>query len=336
MSNLQSAENLDNFKLQLNNLEIDQKNVDSKIRVLEAKLSQVSNYEQCFSDSTTPPVVPEGFTQFNIVHTVTDTSSSSYEHETSITKSETKGFWCFKTKKRSVETTSSISKLCSSTGSEIEIGMNVAKVGIEREWFNPGIFALTGEMYNVAEKTEDELKAELDEPQNSGKTIDKLDKVLRISHGIGKGTASDMETLSHDVFPCYPTSMIIARDVTIKVTTTSSSDSASMYSATRDVANSSAFFVFNAGNGSHAHTSCGSARSRSSSRAVTIRFNTPQIIGFFLQIIPKDVSAKYPGGSNSDENNIVKFVQAYENVIKERLDAESADSQVINEEENAG
>ena len=344
LGRLQSAENLDNFKLQLKNLEIDQKNVDSKIRVLEAKLSQVSNYEQCFSDSTTPPVVPEGFTQFNIVHTVTDTSSSSYEHETSITKSETKGFWCFKTKKRSVETTSSITKLCSSTGSEIEIGMNVAKVGIEREWFNPGIFALTGEMYNVAEKTQEEIEAEVTEANkvetakhsNKTITIDDIEPVLRISHGIGKGTASDMETLSHDVFPCYPTSMIIARDVTIKVTTTSSSDSASMYSATRDVANSSAFFVFNAGNGSHAHTSCGSARSRSSSRAVTIRFNTPQIIGFFLQIIPKDVSAKYPGGSNSDENNIVKFVQAYENVIKERLDAESADSQVINEEENAG
>lgn len=331
LSKLESAENLDNFKLQLKNLEIDQKNVESKIRVLEAKLSQVNNFEQCFSDSTTPPVVPEGFTQFNIVHTVTDTSSYSYEHETSITKSETKGFWCFKTKKRSVETTSHIEKMCSSTGSEIEIGMNVAKVGIEREWFNPGIFALTGEMYNVAEKTKEEKEAELKEAQDKNKsktiTINDIEPVLRISHGIGNGTASDMETLSHDVFPCYPTSMIIARDVTIKVTTTSSSDSASMHSATKDVANSSAFFVFNAGNGSHAHTSCGSARSRSSSRAITIRFSTPQIIGFFLQIIPKDKSAKYPGGTSREEDNIVKFVQAYENVIQERREAESAESE---------
>jgi hypothetical protein len=328
-----TAENFQNYKLQLNNLNIDQKNVESKISVLEAKLSQINDFSQCFSDSTTPPTVPEGFTQFNIVHTVTDTTSSSNESTSTVVTSTTKGFWCFKTKKRTVSTRSSIEKLCSSTGTEIEIGMNVAKVGIEREWFNPGIFALTGEMYNVAEKTEDELKAELDEPQNSGKTIDKLDKVLRISHGIGNGNAEDMYTLSHDVFPCYPTSMIIARDVTIKVTTTSSSDQSRMSSATRDVSNSKAFFVFNAGNGSHAHSSSGKAKSKSNSRAVTIRFNTPQIIGYFLQIVPKDKSTEYPSDNiQKDENDIVAFVQAYEKVIKERLDAENGDTEVETQE----
>ena len=324
-----TAENFQNYKLQLNNLNIDQKNVESKISVLEAKLSQINDFSQCFSDSTTPPSVPEGFTQFNIVHTVTDTTSSSNESTSTVVTSTTKGFWCFKTKKRTVSTRSSIEKLCSSTGTEIEIGMNVAKVGIEREWFNPGIFALTGEMYNVAEKTEKELEAELKEPQNSGKTIDNLEKVLRISHGIGNGNAEDMYTLSHDVFPCYPTSMIIARDVTIKVTTTSSSDQSRMSSATRDVSNSKAFFVFNAGNGSHAHSSSGKAKSKSNSRAVTIRFNTPQIIGYFLQIVPEDKSTEYPSDNiQKDENDIVAFVQAYEKVIKERLDAENGDTEV--------
>ena len=328
-----TAENFQNYKLQLNNLSIDQKNVESKISVLEAKLSQINDFSQCFSDSTTPPTVPEGFTQFNIVHTVTDTTSSSNESTSTVVTSTTKGFWCFKTKKRTVSTRSSIEKLCSSTGTEIEIGMNVAKVGIEREWFNPGIFALTGEMYNVAEKTEKELEAELKEPQNSGKTIDNLEKVLRISHGIGNGNAEDMYTLSHDVFPCYPTSMIIARDVTIKVTTTSSSDQSRMSSATRDVSNSKAFFVFNAGNGSHAHSSSGKAKSKSNSRAVTIRFNTPQIIGYFLQIVPEDKSTEYPSDNiQKDENDIVAFVQAYEKVIKERLDAENPDTEVDTQE----
>lgn len=330
-----TAENFQNYKLQLNNLNIDQKNVESKISVLEAKLSQINDFSQCFSDSTTPPSVPEGFTQFNIVHTVTETTSASRESSSTTVSSSTKGFWCFKSKKRTVTTTSSIEKLCNSTGSEIEIGMNVAKVGIEREWFNPGIFALTGEMYNVAEKTEKEMAAELQEAIDDGysKTIDDIEPVLRISHGIGNGTAEDMNTLSHDVFPCYPTSMIIARDVTIKVTTTSSSDQSRMTSATRDVSNSKAFFVFNAGNGSHAHSSNGKAKSKSNSRAITIRFSTPQIIGFFLQIVPKDKSTQYPSDNiQKDENDIVAFVQAYEKVIKERLDAENGDTEVDTQE----
>jgi len=322
----ESAQNLQSFKLQLSNLTIDKNAVESKIKLLEAKLSQVKDFDQCFTDSTTPPSVPEGFTQFNIVHTVSETSSKSYEHEQSITTSKTKGFWCFKTKKRTTQSSSYIEKLCTTTGSEIEIGMNVAKVGIEREWFNPGIFALTGEMYNVAEKTEEEYKKELT-------TNPKADKVLRISHGIGDGTAADMEKLSHDVFPCYPTSMIVARDVTIKITTTMSSDSSSMYSATTDVASSKAFFVYNAGNGSHSHTSSGKANSKSDSRAITMRFTTPQIIGYFLQIVPEDKSAYYPTGSATrNENDIVAFVQAYEKVIKERLDSENAGSEVITED----
>lgn len=335
LSNYTTAENFKNYSLQLSNLQMDQKNVESKISILEAKLSQINDFSQCFSDSTTPPSVPEGFTQFNIVHTVTETTSASRESSSTTVTSSTKGFWCFKSKKRTVTTTSSIEKLCNSTGSEIEIGMNVAKVGIEREWFNPGIFALTGEMYNVAEKTEKEMAAELQEAIDDGysKTIDDIEPVLRISHGIGNGNAEDMYTLSHDVFPCYPTSMIIARDVTIKVTTTSSSDQSRMTSATRDVSNSKAFFVFNAGNGSHAHSSNGKAKSKSNSRAITIRFSTPQIIGFFLQIVPKDKSTQYPSDNiHKNENDIVAFVQAYEKVIKERLDAENADPEVETQE----
>lgn len=335
LANLQSAQNLQNFKLQLSNLKIDKNAVDSKIKLLEAKLSQVKDFDQCFTDSTTPPSVPEGFTQLNIVHTVSETNSSSYERTTSITSSKTKGFWCFKTKKRTTKTTSHIEKLCTTTGSEIEIGMNVAKVGIEREWFNPGIFALTGEMYNVAEKTDKEVAAELEEAKkkDSTTTIEKIDPVLRISHGIGDGTADDMEKLSHDVFPCYPTSMIVARDVTIKITTTLSSDSSSMYSATKDASSSKAFFVYNAGNGSHSHTSSGKANSKSNNRAITMRFTTPQIIGYFLQIVPEDKSALYPPReTKNDENDIVAFVQAYEKVIKERLNSENAGSEVINED----
>ena len=68
-----------------------------------------------------------------------------------------------------------------------------------------------------------------------------------------------------------------------------------------------------------------------------MRFTTPQIIGYFLQIVPQDKSTQYPSDNiQKNENDIVAFVQAYEKVIKERRDAENAGSDVISEEGSEG
>ena len=308
---------LANLHLQLTNLNIDKNTVENKIKLLQNKLSRVDNFDECFSDSVNPPAVPDGFTQFNIVHTVTNTSSQTNETHSSTTSSSTSGFWIFKSKKRTTHTESHIEQLCKSCGTEIQIGMNVAKVGIEREWFNPGVFALTGEMYNVADKTTNG-SASTDAGEDS-------DPVLRISHGANKEDAAAMEKLSHDVFPCYTTAMVIARDVTIKLSTTSSADYSKLDSATDEVSKSKAFFVYNAGDGSRTHTSKGKSKSKSDSRAITVRFTTPQIIGFYQQIVPKDESAPYPKDQEiTEEKSIVKFIEAYEKVIANRRNAESA------------
>jgi hypothetical protein len=320
-----SKKNLTNLHLQISNLKMDKNTVDSKIKVLQEKLSRVNDFEECFSDSVNPPSVPDGFTQFNIVHTVSSTSSQSKSEEKTTVSSTTAGFWIFKSKKRSVHTESHIENLCKTKGTEIQIGMNVAKVGIEREWFNPGVFALTGEMYNVADKTEQAIKDEKAELTAHGITGKEPEKILRISHGADLDNQEHMLNLSHDVFPCYPTAMVIARDVTIKLTTASNSDYSKLDETTDEVSKSKAFFVYNAGDGSRTHTSNGKCKTKSNSRAITIRFTTPQVIGFYQQIVPKDVSTAYPKDKAvNEENSIVKFIEAYEDVIKRRLDAENA------------
>ena len=320
-----SKKNLTNLHLQISNLKMDKNTVDSKIKVLQEKLSRVNDFEECFSDSVNPPSVPDGFTQFNIVHTVSSTSSTTKEKTSTSVSSSTSGFWIFKSKKRSVHTESHIENLCKTKGTEIQIGMNVAKVGIEREWFNPGVFALTGEMYNVADKTEQAIKDEKAELTAHGITGKEPEKILRISHGADLDNQEHMLNLSHDVFPCYPTAMVIARDVTIKLTTASNSDYSKLDETTDEVSKSKAFFVYNAGDGSRTHTSNGKCKTKSNSRAITIRFTTPQVIGFYQQIVPKDVSTAYPKDKAvNEENSIVKFIEAYEDVIKRRLDAESA------------
>ena len=314
-------EGLAGLQQQLSNFNMDKNAVESKIKLLQDKLGRVDNFEECFSESVNPPAVPDGFTQFNIVHTITNTSSESKSSSSSSTSSSTSGFWIFKSKKRTTHRESHIEKLCKSDGTEIQIGMNIAKVGIEREWFNPGVFALTEEMYNVAEKTTEALKEEEDKLENG----EKLDKVLRISHGADKEDKRAMERLSHDVFPCYTTAMVIARDVTIKLTTTSNSDYSKSDTATDEVSKSKAFFVYNAGDGSRTHTASGKSKSKSNSRTITIRFTTPQVIGFYQQIVPEDKSTAYPSTElQNDESCIVNFIKAYEKAIQDRMNAENA------------
>lgn len=308
---------LQSYNLQLSTLNTEKATIDSKIKSLEAKLSRVDDFDACLSESVNPPSVPEGFTQFNIVHTTTETESSTYEHSSVTVDSKTKGFWIFKSKKRSVRTSSYVENMCNSAGTEIQIGMNVAKVGIERSWFNPGIFSLTGEMYNVANKTE---KAIAEEQAILNKTApgETVDDVLRISHGADLDNSDHMLKLSHDIFPCYPTAMVIARDVTIKLTNTSSQDKSTMYSATSEMSKSKAFFVYNAGDGSKSSTSSGKSKSSSDSRAITVRFDTPQVIGFYLQIVPNDESTKYPVELEVEDSTITKFIEKYQSVIEKR------------------
>lgn len=317
--NYTRTSNLQNYAQQLNNLNIEKQAIESKIKQLENKLSRVDDFEQCFSESVNPPSVPDGFTQINIVHNNSKTESSSFSKESVSVSSKTKGFWIFKSKKRTTESKSYIESMCNSMGTEIQIGMNIAKVGIERSWFNPGIFALTGEMYNVATKTTEAKETE----QRDFDEIDylkgkKIEDTLRISHGAEKDDPEHMYRLSHDVFPCYPTAMVIARDVTIKLTTTNSTERSKMREVTKEMSNSKAFFVYNAGDGSKSHTSTGKSKSSSDGHAITVRFTTPQIIGFFQQIVPEDISAKYPVQIPEDDSTIVNFISKYEEVIRKR------------------
>ncbi len=301
------------LKNEISTLVMEKQNVESDIQDLEDRLNAVkaSDIEKCFSDAVNPPAVPEGFTQLTISHDVSSASSHSLTTSSSSTSTSDSGFWIFRKKTRSSQSQSSTESHFENKAFKIEIGMNVAKVGIEREWFNPGIFALTEEMYSVAETTDDKQKklyiAEYEDKDST--------KKVRIPKGSG-------------VFPCYPTAMVIARDVTIRLTSSEFSDFTKQSEFSSECSSSKTFFVFNAGDSSSTHTSSGSSGSDSSSRAISLRFTTPQIIGFYQQIVPEDKSEIYPENNTNDknvesiENNIVKFIKAYEDVIDGRLQKE--------------
>lgn len=294
MRDICESKALKHLQDQITNLNIDKQTIENKIKILENKLSQVNanDINKCFSEAVNPPAVPEGFTQFNINHTISQTASGSSQSTSVSTSSTTSGFWIFKKKTHSQSSESHIDSFFSKVDSQIEIGMNIAKVGIERQWFNPGIFALTEEMYSVAG-----------------------DPKLKISFG----SEVPKDSLSKTVFPCYPTAMVIARDVTIRLTFASDKEQSAAMEMSKELSSSKTFFVYNAGDSSSTHASYSNSKSDSSSKVITLRFTTPQIIGFYQQIVPEDKSIPYPNdGKNNDENSIVKFIEAYEKLIDER------------------
>lgn len=92
----------------------------------------------------------EGFTQVLI-----QSKMSSVSHQSS-KKSEASssswgvsfllgGYSSNKSHQQSVE-----SSMDADSKIEIQIGMNIAKIQIEREWFDPGVFLLTNNMYNFS------------------------------------------------------------------------------------------------------------------------------------------------------------------------------------------
>ncbi len=284
---------------ELSTLQAQKQDIESDIKDLEDRLGGISakNMKKIFSEVTAPPVVPDGFMQFTISHKMNSNQKTTLSTSSSSTSSVDTGVWIFRETTRHTQSQSSAqSEFCNSSCS-IEIGMNVAKVEIEREWFNPGIFALTEEMYSVGGDVK------IANYENKEKA--------RIPSGTG-------------VFPCYTTAMVIARDVSIRMISDSSSSFTKQDEFSSECANSGSFFVFNSGNGSSSHVSSGESSSTSNASVITIRFTTPQIIGFYQQIIPEDKSDPYPQSSGdetqdkNDSDNIVKFIQAYEDVINAR------------------
>ena len=315
LNNSEVKANNENLRNELVTLKMQKESIESEIQDLKERLRAVKpkDIKKCFSDAVNPPVVPEGFTEVSISHTVKSGESSTLTTSSSSTSTVDSGFWIFRKSTRTSESQSATQSSLQNSSFTIEIGMNVAKVEIEREWFNPGVFALTEEMYSVAQ-TNDNKKVSIAEY----KDVKIKEKTIRVPNGTG-------------IFPCFPTALVIARDVSIRLTLATNSSFAQQSEFSSECSSAGTFFVFNSGDGSSSHVSSGVSKTNSSDRAITLRFTTPQIIGFYQQIVPEDKSALYPSDSGSTdpdksvEDTIVKFIKAYEKVIEERTPKQKKD-----------
>jgi len=189
---------------------------------------------------------------------------------------------------------SSFKQFTKNTNATVQIGMNVAKVGIEREWFNPGVFALTKDMFNVSETLISPTKNYTE---------------------VSTERLSDMATGGY-IFPCYPTAMVIARDISIKVSLTDNKDSSFADASEAHASSGGGFLFFSGSSSTSSSSSQTGAHTQSTASTVTIKFDTPQIIGYYMEATPTDKSVSLDkNGTTSGFQSISDFVAAYKKVL---------------------
>lgn len=174
---------------------------------------------------------------------------------------------------------------------EIQIGMSVAKVKIGREWFNPGVFLLSGDMYNTSSE---QIAPDKDYVGFNQNRFDAMNKCI---------------------FPCFPTAFIIARDVTIKFFSSESISSSFAQSVEEHSSSGGGFFIFGGSSSSSSSSSSSNSSATSTANSVTVRFTSPQILGYYLEATPADKSVSISSAHTNSDNDFISifdFINAFQ------------------------
>lgn len=250
--------------------------------------------------AVTPSSVPEGYTQI-----VISASASNMDKETksnSHASAHTAGlnFWFAGAHSSSSESSSSFSSQLGQSDATVQIGMNVAKVGIEREWFNPGVFYLTKDMFNV---TTNRISPNPAVPYTS----------------VTDARLKDMA--NNGVFPCYPVAFVVARDISIKIVSNSSLSTEFADSMEKHASTGGGFLFFSGSTSTSSSSSESAAHFSSTSNSITLKFSTPQIIGYYMQATAADKSTYLDNISRDADQagyvTISEFAEKYRTIIEE-------------------
>jgi hypothetical protein len=171
----------------------------------------------------------------------------------------------------------------------IEIGFKAAKVDISRGWFDPGVFKLSSGMNRLSS----EAVFSTGTP-----TLDDWNDANEIN----------LKKADNAILPCFPVAFVVAKDVTIRFQTETSSLSAVKSVVDSRSSAGGGFLCFSVSSSSASHSETSGLSSKTEGTVISITMPGPQILGWFLEFTPKDESKPISGDGGSDYFNIVQFV----------------------------
>ncbi len=183
---------------------------------------------------------------------------------------------------------------------KIDIGFHVTKVDISRAWFNPGVFKLSNEMFNIAGKRISYNPKEHQDEMTESKMLDEMNKCI---------------------FPCFPAAFVIAKDVTIRLSTGESVSSTVRSVMEEQVAKGGGVFCFSGSSASSSSSESSSAKVQNTNNGLTIKFPGAQILGYYLEKTPPDESRflterESQGDISKNDMSIEEFIELCKQMLE--------------------
>lgn len=186
-----------------------------------------------------------------------------------------------------------------------DIGFRVAKVTFDRGgWFNPHLFKMSHAFYRLADL---KAGAGLTIKDIQGSDSDGLKKKLVYA---GQATEEDTSDDKYYMLPAYPVAMVIAKDITIKVSMTEDDSKASKTMMEKSSSSGGGFFGFSCSNSSASGKKNETAFHGHQDGHFYIRIPGPQVIGHFLQLTPLDNTELYDNKDIEKENHTAAMIEA--------------------------
>lgn len=159
-----------------------------------------------------------------------------------------------------------------SNNSEIQLRMLAKKVNIRRNWLNPLLFTNSADYFRAHKRSytsEDEVTSEL------------LQDNINLQ-----------EELHRKVMPAYPVSLLVVKDVTIRMNF-DFSETQRMKDYVREFESSGGgFFMFNTSSVSSSSDSREAVSINVEAGEMEVKFKSPQIVGYYLELTPPDLSTE--------------------------------------------
>lgn len=254
--------------------------------------------KQLDSSGVAPTSVPNGYTQIVITASASEMKKATSSQTASSVSTSGSSFWFCGYHAENSSEEAAFSDFADSANNDIQIGMNIAKVGIEREWFNPGVFVLTKDMFNV--------------------TTQKIAPILTKPSDGEKETWLKAMADADSVFPCFPVAMVVARDITIKLVSQSGISSTFSSMIEKHASAGGGFLFFSGACSSSSSSSSSGVHVTSTSNTITLKFDTPQILGYYLEATAADKSVyldDVSGDATAGYVSITQFVEAYKKML---------------------
>lgn len=232
------------------------------------------------------------FTTITIVVEADESSSSTSESSSSSSSSWRVSSWFSSYSSSSSSSASSSYAATAMNSSKTTIAMRVMKVNFQRSWFQPSLLEKTADFHNVSDsiragmglnKAHVRKATDPNDPDKATLFVEKLKKLAQLS---GK-------TDKTYILPAFPVAMLIAKDITIKMSSSSNMEQDWNNASRSSSASSGGFMMFGGNSSNSSARSSSSSFSSASNKDVVIRIPGPHILGYINQLVAADKSGDY-------------------------------------------